>query len=91
MESKNHARNLTPPGREMYAGSGTYKVSKDEDDEITSPGNPSLIQGQQFFSVFDNLSSGDKQRLIALTVAFSVMHPDDRGVIVSAAERMAGI
>lgn len=91
--SSNHYRNLTPPAGGINTASGTYKVEDEDEEEeqITSPGNPNWIQGQQFFSIFDGLSAAEKQELIALVTAYSAMRPTDKSIIVYVAERMAGI
>jgi hypothetical protein len=86
---QNHARNLTPPGKGQTFTSGTY--SKEDKEEVTSPGDNTFILGQQFFVVFDNLSPEDQQLSIVLINAFAAMSPVDRKVLVAAAEKFAGI
>lgn len=65
-------------------------VTFGDEEEDTLPKNHNVALYQQIILVFDDLSPNDRQRFLVLATAYSVLHPDDREILVSVAERMAG-
>lgn len=57
----------------------------------TSPINQVMIMGGQVMSLFDSLSLEEKQWLIELLTAWGRLSTDEKRLIVSAAEKFAGL